>query len=863
VSVAHNPYASLPANVYKTALHFHSTTSDGEATQAEITTLYEAAGFDVAICADHDAANADPAVAGILWIPGIEETANDQSEPYSHVVSFPASVDDASYAAQTIIDNAAIAVLAHPNMNSPTALPLRGDGSGNAGFTQAEAIALTGYDAIEIYNPFSVCLEATDVWDAVLSTGRQVYGTAGDDCHQPLTYPAWLGRCWNMVYADALTQDDICRAIRSGQFYATRGPLLTITADYGSMTVSSADAGTFTFIGRGGATLQSSTGTSASYSYRASDLYVRCEFVRTSDSLKAWTQPVFLTPSFARKSTKQHPSLLVGSDTLGWVELGGKAVLGEMTKAMPGGDGSLDFALYGDDAWQARNVLIPGESRVILTAGGEAVWGGRIATDPVRHRLSCQSDVEVGAVGIYGLAARDGRYGCCAMDTDPEQWRRYSDQSVHTGRFTYAEDGALEIRAETDRTYAQWDFGAAYYLLHDGMIDSAVHGLSTRYLRGAAFEYKLSLPSSDWYAGLLAGPEYGIWATEAWGVTGAATVSAWTAVDVTVPTPLGSNALTAAFVLQRVSGGTGSPATDAWLRVRKRVVSEVQSLDGGAIPSLGDVLAFITTGIDIDVNRIHADLAAHDVTEFVSRFPTDVAETMRQACALYPSPVEAFFDLDPVTLTCRFTARPRPSDTSLAPENRLWVVGGGRGGEDTSGLVRDWEATPEQVTVLYAVKDHATLPDGTVCSVTYPGGTESTYPKADVVDLTQETTMTDATAANYAQAIYAYGQSNRYSGEVVVGETAYDEHGSDQPTYRLRPGDRITALDRDDTDRFGETLYVQETSYDWRTHTGSVTIGTPFDPLETGWNGSSGTQGSGRYVKPDAGRGYKVRSGIA
>jgi hypothetical protein len=38
-------------------------------------------------------------------------------------------------------------------------------------------------------------------------------------------------------------------------------------------------------------------------------------------------------------------SLMVGSDALGWQELGGKAQLGQMTKAMPGGDRSDGVAL--------------------------------------------------------------------------------------------------------------------------------------------------------------------------------------------------------------------------------------------------------------------------------------------------------------------------------------------------------------------------------------------------------------------------------------------------------------------------------------------------------------------------------------
>jgi len=297
---------------------------------------------------------------------------------------------------------------------------------------------------------------------------------------------------------------------------------------------------------------------------------------------------------------------------------------------------------------------------------------------------------------------------------------------------------------------------------------------------------------------------------------------------------------------------------DPVFEMRRVATSEFFCLDDDETLSLsiGAILDDLASDLSVTNTRVHADLTAFDVEQFVSRFPTDMAETLRQACALYTSPVEAFFDLDPVDLSHRFTGRPQPADTALAVENRLWVIGG-RGGEDTSGLVRDWEATPEQVTVLYAVKAHATLPDGAVQSVTYPGGDEAAYPLANVADLTSERPPITATVAeNYARAMYDYAQSNRYTGEVVLGETAHDEHGSDVPTYRLRPGDRLTVLDRDDTDRFGETLYVQGTSYDWQTRQCTVTVGTPFDPLETGMNGTSGTLG-------EAHRQYLVRTGIA
>lgn len=842
MSVLYNPYANLPDNVYKTVLHYHSTVSDGDATPAAMAAAYAAAGFEVAITADHDAAQgADPEVDGLLWIPGIEETGTDLSSSYQHYVTFPQLANDASAVGQTIIDNAEIAGIAHPNMNNP-ALFTTGAQDSSGGMSAAEAIALTNYDTIAVYNPFSVCGEASDVWDAVLSTGRQVFGHAEDDCHELYGHDgAWLGRCWNMVYAAACTQDAIVEAFRAGQFYATRGPLITITATLDTMTVASPTTSRFRFYGKNHEILHEvASGTEASYRYAPRDLFVRCEVMRLSTSMKAWTQPVFLAPAYQRRTAPAAPSLLVGSDTLGWVELGGKAALGQMTKAMPGGDGSLDFTLYGDDAWAARNVLVPGDSRVILSAGGEVLWGGRVANDPVRHRLSCQSQVEVACSGLYGLAARDGRYGYIGIDTDLEQWRQYRGIGEHSGRFILKTEGVLELRAENDRTYSTWDSCQLSYFIGDGLI-------SGQDVAGIDFEYKLHL-NSGWEATIYAGddpPSSSGVGDIHWQQIGALNVASWTPDSCDVASTLAWPCL----VLQLICTAGGKPADDNFVRLRKVQVSGVES--GGSAnfnPTIGDILTDIATAVGVTSTSVDSTLAAYEVEQFVARFPTDKAETLRQAVNLYTSPVEAFFDLDPATREERFTARVQPADTALAG-NRLWVVGG-RGGEDTGGLVRDWESTPEQIAVLYACKDDADgLPDGTVRRVDYPGGDESDLPCAETVDLTQDKgNMSAATAGNYAQAIYAARQSNRYTGEVAVAQTAHDEHGAEVPTYRLRPGDRLTALTHDDTDRFGETLYVQGTSYDWKTNTGVATIGAPFDPLETGYKGK-GT--------------YKVRTGIA
>lgn len=559
-------------------------------------------------------------------------------------------------------------------------------------------------------------------------------------------------------------------------------------------------------------------------------------------------------------------SLMVGSDTLGWEELGGRAILGEMTKGMPGGDGSLGFALYGDDAMKARNVLVPGDARVILRADGDPIWGGRVSNDPVRHRIGCQSVVSVACTGLYALAARDGVTGYIATDTDLERWRQYRGVGDHAGRFTVNVESLIELRASDDRTYAIGDCCQVQYLIHDGLLGSASY-FSGLVITGIEYEYQLNSPSSNWELALVAGDDPAAWdvANLVWSTATTATGS-WTPVQQAISWTAGGHTYHGAhgLLLRLTANAAGSPASDAWAKIRKvRVHCRWASTNTpDYAPTVGNILSDIAAGL-VAAADVHVDatLAAYAAGQFAARYPTDDAEILRQLCALYTSPVEAWFDLDPASAAERFTARVQPADTALV-ENRLWIVGG-CGGEDTNDLVRDWEATADQIVVLYACKDDATYADGTVRTATYPASTTATFPLIPPVDLTDKSPMTAAAAANYAAAAYAYRQANRYSGEVAVGPTTHDEHGSDVPTYKMKSGDRLTALDRDDTDRFGETLYVQGASFDWQSMTGRLTVGDPFDPLETSWDGTRGRRGRGPGGRRPHDGSYHVRTGVA
>ena len=558
----------------------------------------------------------------------------------------------------------------------------------------------------------------------------------------------------------------------------------------------------------------------------------------------------YVGASQVRVKAKAEVSLLVGSAALGYQELGPAADLDTMVKAMPGGDGSLTFALHGDAAWRYRNVIVPITSRVVLRINGEPIWGGRIVSDPLRHRLGPQDSIQVDSAGVWSLASRDESYGYIGKDTDLDQWiQLHNTAGDYSGRFTVQKEDFLELRGHGDRTYPDGARAVFYYWCHDGLTDGS--GVALRF----DFEYKLNLPVG--------------WRVRMWVGSGGPLLAAvdpgsgypWVKVNADSPvsawTPDSVAAAGDTIVLQLESVGDNS-SENPWVRIRRPVVVGT-GFDSTPWPCAADtignalrVLAFNSVGV---YGGIDATLDAAVYEQFVARFPTTISDTIAAASLLYDGPTECFFGVDANGNDC-FTGRVRPDADSLAAGNRLWVVGG-RAGEDTSDLKRDFETTPERIEVVYACLEDADYPDATVRIAAYQPNVAPLYPRTEVVSISEESLMTYATALAYAKAIYENRHSRLYSGSVTVPQTAYTASGNEEPTYRMKPGDRLHVTDRDDTG--DERLYVAQTSYHFPSQTATPTIGEPWSPREP--KGSSPFRGR---RSPRNGRmGYKTRRGIA
>jgi hypothetical protein len=175
-----------------------------------------------------------------------------------------------------------------------------------------------------------------EMWDNILSTGRVMYGVAGDDSHHldgdhgPTSFfaegkphvqaKALPGRTSIYVLAQKLEPKQILDAIDRGHFYSVehfmslpivfesyvvdrtgiRLRLPRVNKDIGWSSHADGhqpgpnDAAYRTyFIGKGGEVLKVDESLTPSYNFTGSELYVRVR-VHDSDGGIAWTQPVFL-----------------------------------------------------------------------------------------------------------------------------------------------------------------------------------------------------------------------------------------------------------------------------------------------------------------------------------------------------------------------------------------------------------------------------------------------------------------------------------------------------------------------------------------------------------------------------------------
>ncbi len=117
------------------------------------------------------------------------------------------------------------------------------------------------------------------MWDAILTAGRRVYGVAVDDAHHFKKFgPTFSnpGRGWVMVRAGGLEAGKVAEALRAGEFYASTGVVLEdVERSKTGLRVKIGQTGDFKyttyFVGAGGEVLAKSGGMEMGYTFKGNE----------------------------------------------------------------------------------------------------------------------------------------------------------------------------------------------------------------------------------------------------------------------------------------------------------------------------------------------------------------------------------------------------------------------------------------------------------------------------------------------------------------------------------------------------------------------------------------------------------------
>lgn len=290
------------AGWWKGNLHTHTLESDGDSTPAAVAKWYADHGYDFLAITDHDKVTTLDN-APLLLLPGEEVTDRLPKRPL-HVNAIglkrvvkpqggATAVEVLQRNLDAVREAGGLTIVNHPNF---------GWAFGADELLQLDGVTMleiaSGHPFVNAEGPPSV----ESMWDRMLTAGKRVYGVAVDDVHHlvnPLAVESVPpGRAWVWVRAETRDAKSILAALRNGDFYASMGPELeeyTAGAKAIALRVREKYGARYRvqFIGSGGRVLQESQGTSAAYTIRGDEGYVRAKVI-DSNGKTAWMQPVFV-----------------------------------------------------------------------------------------------------------------------------------------------------------------------------------------------------------------------------------------------------------------------------------------------------------------------------------------------------------------------------------------------------------------------------------------------------------------------------------------------------------------------------------------------------------------------------------------
>ena len=308
-------------NFYKGNIHTHTTKSDGDESPIKVTEWYKAHGYDFLVLTDHnhrtilDYGNTTETSVTPLMIPGEEVTLSFQKDDVAvpiHINGIGIERVVEPIQAETVVSTiqanvnsikeaGGIASINHPNYKWA--------------FTTSELIQVDGATAIEVFNGHAgsngyggkTKSSSEQIWDAILSAGKLIYGVATDDSHHYHDFTPRManpGRGWICVQAESLSESSIMDSIKNGNFYASTGVYLDeLVSSNNTINISirtedddplNLPEYVTTITGYEGDILHETDSLNVNYQLPKNAHYARAT-VKSSEGFKAWTQPIFRT----------------------------------------------------------------------------------------------------------------------------------------------------------------------------------------------------------------------------------------------------------------------------------------------------------------------------------------------------------------------------------------------------------------------------------------------------------------------------------------------------------------------------------------------------------------------------------------
>ena len=298
-------------NWYKGNLHTHTINSDGDSAPDAVTRWYKEHRYNFLVLTDHnfltqpEGLNAMFAAKEKFTLIAGEEVTSRYENKAVHVNAFQISatippafghsiVETIQKNVDAILAAGGLASLNHPNFRWSV--------------TPEELSQIRGMKLFEVYNGHPDVHNAggggapslEEMWDVVLSSGREVYGIAVDDAHSFKVFgPQYSnpGKGWVTVQAAELSSSAVIQALENGQFYSSTGVELeemARMADGLRVKIKQRSDFKYTtfYTGQDGKLLASSNDLASEYMLQPGDKYVRATVV-ASDGNRAWVQPVF------------------------------------------------------------------------------------------------------------------------------------------------------------------------------------------------------------------------------------------------------------------------------------------------------------------------------------------------------------------------------------------------------------------------------------------------------------------------------------------------------------------------------------------------------------------------------------------